>query len=63
MYMSLYENEIIILSVDAHISSVCMGVVIFMVHTYSMHRFVCCGMVSTVMCVSINCNNSLIVFS
>ena len=50
MYMSLYENEIVIQSVDAHISSVCMGVVIFMVHTYSMHKFVCCGMVSAVMC-------------
>ena len=63
IYMSLYENEIVIQSVDAHISSVCMGVVIFIVHTYSMHKFVCCGMVSTVMCVRINFNNSLIVFS
>ena len=53
MYMSLYENEIVIQSVDAHISSVFMGVVFFLVHTYSMHKFVCCGMVSTVMCVSI----------
>ena len=48
MYMSLYENEIAIQSVDAHISSVCMGVVIFMVHTYSMHKFVCCEMVSII---------------